>query len=77
MLITDPSHAVPVEILRNGTRSIAVGNGKRLENGELVKPAVKTGDRILFGKYGGTEIKLDGEEHVIIREDEVLGIMER
>ena len=72
IIIPDTAKEKPIE-----GEVIAVGNGKRLENGELVKPAVKTGDRILFGKYGGTEIKLDGEEHVIIREDEVLGIMER
>jgi len=55
---------------------IAVGSGKRLEDGTLVKLDVKAGDRILFGKYAGTEIKVDGVEHIIIREDEVLGILE-
>ena len=55
---------------------VAVGNGKRLENGKQVPLDVKVGDRILFGKYSGTEIKLDGEEYVIMREDEVLGIVE-
>ncbi len=54
---------------------IAVGNGKR-EKGELIPLDVKVGDRILFGKYSGTEIKLDGEEYLIIREDEVLGVIE-
>jgi chaperonin GroES len=56
---------------------IAVGNGKRTEEGTLVKLDVKAGDRILFGKYAGTEIKVDGVEHIIIREDEVLGIIEK
>jgi len=55
---------------------IAVGNGKRTEEGKLVPLDVKAGDRILFGKYSGTEIKLDGEEYLIIREEEVLGVIE-
>jgi chaperonin GroES len=55
---------------------IAVGQGKRLENGKVVPLDVKPGDRILFGKYSGSEIKLDGNEYVIMREDEVLGILE-
>ena len=55
---------------------IGVGNGKLLDNGELSKMNVKKGDRILFGKYSGTEIKLDGEEHLILREDEILGVIE-
>ncbi len=55
---------------------IAVGQGKRLENGKVVPLDVKPGDRILFGKYSGNEIKLDGNEYVIMREDEVLGILE-
>jgi chaperonin GroES len=54
---------------------IAVGKGKR-EKGELIPLDVKVGDRILFGKYSGTEIKLDGEEYLIVREDEVLGVLE-
>jgi chaperonin GroES len=56
---------------------VAVGNGKRLEDGSVVPLDVKAGDRILFGKYAGTEIKLDGVEHLILREDEVLGIVEK
>lgn len=56
---------------------IAVGAGKRLEDGTLVALDVKTGDRILFGKYAGTEIKLDGIEHLILREEEILGIIEK
>jgi chaperonin GroES len=55
---------------------VAVGQGKRLESGKVVALDVKAGDRILFGKYSGSEIKLDGEEYVIMREDEVLGILE-
>jgi chaperonin GroES len=56
---------------------IAVGSGKRLEDGTLQKLDVKAGDTILFGKYSGTEIKVDGVELTIVREDEVLGIIEK
>jgi chaperonin GroES len=55
--------------------AIAVGNGKMLENGTRVPLDVRAGDRILFGKYSGSEIKMDGEEYLILREDEVLGIL--
>ena len=55
---------------------VAVGNGKRLDNGDLVKVDLKEGDVILFGKYSGTEIKVDGEEHLIVNEDEILGVLE-
>jgi chaperonin GroES len=54
---------------------VAIGQGKRLEDGKLIPLDVKVGDRILFGKYSGSEIKLDGEELLIIREDEVLGVI--
>ena len=54
----------------------AVGNGKLLDSGERVAPEVKAGDRILFGKYSGSEIKIDGEEYLILREDEILGVIE-
>ncbi len=55
---------------------IAVGKGRLLENGSRVEPAVKPGDQILFDKYGGNEIKLDDEEYLILRESEVLGIIQ-
>ena len=55
---------------------IAVGGGKKTEEGKVIPLDVKAGDRILFGKYSGTEIKIDNEEYLIIREDEVLGIIE-
>jgi chaperonin GroES len=55
---------------------VAVGDGKTLENGTKTPLQVKAGDKILFGKYSGTEIKVDGEEHLILREDDVLGIVE-
>ena len=54
---------------------IAVGNGKVLENGTKVAMDVKAGDRVLFGKYSGTDIKIDGQEYLILREDEVLAIL--
>jgi chaperonin GroES len=55
---------------------VAVGRGKKTDKGEVIALDVKVGDRILFGKYSGTEIKLDNEEYLIIREDEVLGVIE-
>jgi chaperonin GroES len=54
----------------------AVGSGKLLETGERVAPDVKPGDRILFGKYSGSEIKIEGQEYLILREDEILGVLE-
>ena len=54
---------------------VAVGNGKILENGTKLRLEVKAGDHVLFGKYSGSEIKLDGEEYLIVREDDVLGIL--
>ena len=55
----------------------AVGKGKRLEDGKVVPLDVQVGDRILFGKYSGSDIKIDGEELLIMREDEVLGILDK
>ena len=55
---------------------IAVGKGKMTEEGKLIALDVKVGDRILFGKYSGSEIKIDGEEHLIMREEDILGIIE-
>ena len=55
---------------------IAVGKGKMLDSGERVTPEVKAGDRILFGKYSGNEVKIEEEEFLIMREDEILGILE-
>jgi chaperonin GroES len=55
---------------------ISVGRGKSNDEGKVFPLAVKAGDRILFGKYSGTEIKIDGEEYIIMREEEVLGILE-
>ena len=55
---------------------VAVGKGKRLEDGKIVPLDVQVGDRILFGKYSGSDIKLDNEEYLIMREEEVLGILD-
>ena len=55
---------------------IAAGKGKILENGKVSPTTVKKGDRVLFSKYAGTDVKIDGEEHLIMREDDVLGVIE-
>jgi chaperonin GroES len=55
---------------------VAVGKGKTTEEGKVIAPDVKKGDRILFGKYSGTEIKIEGDEHLILREDEIVGVLE-
>ena len=72
IIIPDSAKEKPIE-----GDVIAVGNGKVLENGTTKALEVKSGDRVLFGKYSGTEIKIEGVEHVILREDEVLGVIER
>jgi chaperonin GroES len=71
IIIPDTAKEKPVE-----GKVVAVGNGKVLENGEQRKLEVKKGVRILFGKYSGTEVKLDGDELLILREDDVLAIIE-
>jgi chaperonin GroES len=71
LYIPDTAKEKPVE----GT-VLAVGNGKVLEDGTVRRLDVKEGDRVLFGKYSGTEVKLDGEEHLILREDDILGVIE-
>jgi chaperonin GroES len=55
---------------------IAVGNGKLLDSGERASIEVKAGDRILFGKYSGSDIKMEGQEYLILKEDEILGVLE-
>lgn len=71
ILIPDSAREKPME-----GKVISVGNGKILENGSKITPEVKAGDRILFGKYAGTEVKIDGEEHLILREEDILGVVE-
>jgi chaperonin GroES len=72
IIIPDTAKEKPIE-----GKVVAVGNGKILEDGTVRALEVKKGDRILFGKYSGTEIKIEGEEHLILREDEVLGVIEK
>ena len=55
---------------------IALGTGKRDDDGKKIPFEVKKGDRVMYSKYGGTEIKIDGEEHLILREDDILGVLE-
>ena len=55
---------------------VAVGKGKVADDGKLIAPEVKAGDKILFGKYSGSEIKLEGEDLIVLREDDILGIIE-
>ena len=71
IIIPDTAKEKPIE-----AKVVAVGKGKILENGEQRKLDVKKGDRVLFGKYGGTEVKIEGTEHLILREDDILGIIE-
>ncbi|WAR44234.1 co-chaperone GroES [Methylomonas rapida] len=54
---------------------LAVGEGKALDNGQVRPMAVKVGDKVLFGKYSGTEVKVDGEQYIIMREDDIMGIL--
>ncbi len=56
---------------------MAIGHGKRMDDGTLAKPEVKVGETVLFGRYSGSEIKIDGTEHVVMREDDLLGIIEK
>jgi chaperonin GroES len=71
IIIPDTAKEKPVE-----GKVVAVGAGKILENGKKMALEVKKGDRVLFGKYAGTDIKIDGEEHLIMREDDIIAIVE-
>ncbi len=71
IIIPDTAKEKPIE-----GKVIAVGNGKVQEDGKVRPLDVKAGDRILFSKYAGTEIKIDGEEHLIMREEDILGVIE-
>ncbi len=71
IIIPDNAKEKPME-----GKVVAVGNGKTLDNGKVQKPDVKVGDTVLFGKYAGSEVKIDGDEHLILREDDLLGIIE-
>jgi chaperonin GroES len=72
IIIPDTAKEKPIE-----GKVIAVGKGKVLEDGTVRKLDVKAGDTVLFGKYSGTEVKIDGEDHLIIREDDILGVIEK
>lgn len=72
IIIPDSAKEKPAE-----GKVIAVGSGKMGDDGKRIAPEVKKDDRILFGKYSGTEVKIDGEEYLIMREEEVLGIIEK
>jgi len=72
IIIPDTAKEKPIE-----GKVIAVGKGKVREDGKVQPLDVKKGDRILFGKYAGTEIKIEGEEHLIMREEDILGVIEK
>ena len=71
IIIPDTAKEKPIE-----AKVVAVGAGRLLDSGEVRALAVKKGDLVHFGKYGGTEVKIDGEDHLILREDDILGIIE-
>ena len=72
IIIPDTAKEKPIE-----AEVVAVGNGKVLEDGTVKALDVKVGDRVLFGKYSGTEVKLDGEDRLIVREDDILAVLEK
>lgn len=71
IIIPDTAKEKPIE-----GKVLAVGSGKALDNGQKQPLEVKEGDRVLFGKYAGTDVKIDGEEHLIMREDDIIAIVE-
>ncbi|MFT5396537.1 MAG: chaperonin GroES [Gammaproteobacteria bacterium] len=71
IIIPDSATEKPVE-----GEIIAVGNGKLLENGELRALDLKKGDKVLFGKYSGTEVKVSGDDYLVLREDDIMGVIE-
>ena len=70
IIIPDNAKEKPME-----GKVVAVGNGKRLDDGSIHKPDVNVGDSILFSKYAGSEVKFDGIEHLVMREDDILGVL--
>ena len=72
LFIPDTAKEKPLEAL-----VIAVGNGRVLDSGAIQPLSVKAGDKVLIGKYSGSEVKLDGKDHIILREDDILGIIEK
>lgn len=71
LYIPDTAKEKPIQ-----AKVIAVGSGKRDKDGKTIAPEVKAGDRVLFSKYSGSEVKIDGEEHLILREDDILAVLE-
>ena len=71
LFIPDSAKEKPIQ-----AKVVAVGAGKRDKDGKIIPLDVKAGDRVLFSKYSGTEVKIDGEEHLILREDDILGVIE-
>ena len=72
LILPDSAKEKPME-----AEVVAVGNGKRLEDGSIRALSVKAGDRVIFGKYTGDEVKLEGEEHIILSESDILAVVER
>ena len=72
IIIPDTAKEKPIQ-----GKVIAVGKGKILNNGDVIPPNVKKGDKVLFGKYAGTEVKIDGEEHLLMREDDILAVVQK
>ena len=72
IIIPDTAKEKPVE-----GKVVAVGNGKVLDDGKVRPLDVKKGDRVLFGKYSGSEVKIDGEDHIIMREDDILCVLDK
>jgi chaperonin GroES len=71
IIIPDSAQEKPAE-----GEVVAVGHGKLNDKGERVAPEIKTGERVLFSKYGGTDVKIEGEDHLILREDDILAVVE-
>ncbi len=71
IIIPDSAKEKPIEGM-----VVSAGPGKRDDNGKIAELSVKAGDKILFGKYSGTEVKIDGDEHLILREEDILGVIE-
>lgn len=72
IIIPDSAKEKPLEGI-----VIAVGKGKTADDGKLIKMDVKEGDKVLFSKYGGTDVKIDGQEYLIMKEDDILGVIEK
>ena len=72
LVIPDTAREKPLE-----GEVVAVGSGKRSEDGKVLKPSLRPGQRVLVGKYAGTEVRIDGAEHVMVREDDVLGVIQK